>query len=50
MKPTFSSKPGAEFSKKLARRREHPLDVFFTPNNIAVIGATENVGSVGATV
>jgi acetyltransferase len=49
MKPSFSSKPGAEISKKLARRREHPLDVFFTPNNIAVIGATENVGSVGRT-
>jgi acetyltransferase len=47
MKPSFSSKPGAEIHKKMARRREHPLDVFFSPNNIAVIGATENVGSVG---
>lgn len=27
----------------------HPLDAFFTPNNIAVIGATENPGSVGRT-
>ncbi len=49
MTPSFSSKPGAEVSKKLARRRAHPLDVFFTPNNIAVIGATENLGSVGRT-
>jgi acetyltransferase len=28
---------------------EHPLDPFFTPKNIAVIGATENPGSVGRT-
>src|SRR6185369_18101128 len=27
----------------------HPLDVFFTPKNIAVIGATETPGSVGRT-
>ena len=27
----------------------HPLDAFFTPKNIAVIGATENPGSVGRT-
>jgi acetyltransferase len=27
----------------------HPLDAFFTPNNVAVIGATENPGSVGRT-
>lgn len=28
---------------------EHPLDPFFRPKNIAVIGATENPGSVGRT-
>jgi acetyltransferase len=39
----------AEPGKKVARRRDHPLDVFFTPNNVAVIGATENDGSVGRT-
>src|SRR3974377_2552855 len=27
----------------------HPLDSFFTPKNVAVIGATENPGSVGRT-
>ena len=27
----------------------HPLDAFFTPNNVAVIGATENPGTVGRT-
>src|SRR3954449_10871299 len=27
----------------------HPLDVFFTPKNVAVIGATETPGSVGRT-
>jgi acetyltransferase len=47
MKPVPLSKSGVETGKKVARRREHPLDVFFTPNNIAVIGATENPGSVG---
>ncbi|MCL4852758.1 MAG: bifunctional acetate--CoA ligase family protein/GNAT family N-acetyltransferase [Bryobacteraceae bacterium] len=48
--PVVSGKPGAlEPGQKIARRREHPLDVFFTPNNIAVIGATENPGTVGRT-
>ncbi|MBI5084323.1 MAG: bifunctional acetate--CoA ligase family protein/GNAT family N-acetyltransferase [Acidobacteria bacterium] len=28
---------------------EHPLDPFFMPKNVAVIGATENPGSVGRT-
>ncbi len=28
----------------------HPLDVFFSPNNVAVIGATETEGSVGRTL
>ncbi len=49
MKPTSSTKPYTDAGKKVARRREHPLDVFFTPNNIAVIGATENPGTVGRT-
>lgn len=29
---------------------KHPLDAIFAPRNIAVIGATENQGSVGRTV
>jgi acetyltransferase len=44
------TKPQFETTKKVARKREHPLDVFFTPNNVAVLGATENPGSVGRTV
>ena len=41
------SKPG---KKKLNRRRKQPLDVFFSPKTVAVIGATENPGTVGRTV
>ena len=28
----------------------HPLEVFFAPRSVAVIGATERLGSVGRTV
>ncbi len=52
MKPSGATgKPSGDTTKaqKIARKREHPLDVFFTPNNIAVIGATEAPGSVGRT-
>src|SRR5512140_1374427 len=28
----------------------HPLDIFFTPKSVAVIGATEKPGSVGRTL
>jgi acetyltransferase len=34
----------------LLRRDRHPLDVFFSPRSVAVIGATEREGSVGRTV
>src|SRR5947209_9369112 len=30
--------------------RSQPLDVFFSPKTVAVIGATENAGSVGRTL
>ena len=36
--------------KKLSRKRKQPLDVFFSPKSVAVIGATENPGTVGRTV
>jgi acetyltransferase len=42
-------KTGAE-PAHLLRRREQPLDVFFSPSSVAVIGATENTGSVGRTL
>ena len=32
------------------RKRKQPLDVFFSPKTVAVIGATENPGTVGRTV
>ena len=32
------------------RQERHPLDAIFAPKNVAVIGATETVGSVGRTV
>ncbi|MCX6624130.1 MAG: CoA-binding protein, partial [Acidobacteria bacterium] len=48
MKPSLkSSKPNLETG--LFRRRGHPLDVFFTPTGVAVVGATETPGSVGRT-
>jgi acetyltransferase len=33
----------------ILHREENPLDVFFKPSNVAVIGATESAGSVGRT-
>ena len=36
--------------KKRHTNRNQPLDVFFSPKNVAVLGATENPGSVGRTL
>ncbi|MCU1235998.1 MAG: CoA-binding domain protein [Candidatus Solibacter sp.] len=36
--------------KKMSPKRHQPLDVFFKPKTIAVIGATENPGTVGRTL
>ncbi len=36
--------------KKMNRRPHQPLDVFFKPKTVAVIGATENPGTVGRTL
>jgi acetyltransferase len=36
--------------KKLRQQRNQPLDVFFSPKTVAVIGATEKPGTVGRTV
>ena len=44
-------KPGAEAeSGILHESRRQPLDVFFAPSSVAVIGATETPNSVGRTV
>src|SRR6516162_7613632 len=42
-----TSKPG---KKKMNRNTHRPLDVFFSPKSVAVIGATENQGTVGRTL
>ena len=42
--------PSKPAKKKLNRKRKQPLDVFFSPKTVAVIGATENPGTVGRTV
>ncbi|MGD0613891.1 MAG: bifunctional acetate--CoA ligase family protein/GNAT family N-acetyltransferase [Verrucomicrobiota bacterium] len=39
-----------ESAHDILRARRHPLDSIFSPKVIAVIGATENSGSVGRTV
>lgn len=40
-------KPFSSLSRQLSR---HPLDAIFAPKSVAVVGATEKVGSVGRTV
>ena len=47
MKP--SALPKLESVHDVLHHRKHPLDVFFAPRAVAVIGATENPGSVGRT-
>ncbi len=43
------SKLGTETAHNIYERKANPLDVFFKPRNVAVIGATEAPGSVGRT-
>lgn len=47
MKPFGVQKP--ESAHDILKHEANPLDPFFSPRNVAVIGATENVGSVGRT-
>jgi acetyltransferase len=42
--------PGGDSAHDIIRPRQHPLDLFFEPESVALIGATENPGSVGRTV
>jgi acetyltransferase len=39
-----------DLAHDLLRQERGPLDVFFAPKTVAVVGATETVGSVGRTV
>src|SRR6266496_2600447 len=47
MSSTKSTKPA---QKSAVNKRSNPLDVFFAPKSVAVVGATETAGSVGRTV
>src|SRR6185295_20205400 len=42
--------PGTESAHDILGLRRRPLDVFFRPRNVAVIGATETPASVGRTI
>jgi len=48
MKPTV--KPTADPAHDILRAERRPLDIFFSPSTVAVIGATEKDGSVGRTI
>jgi acetyltransferase len=43
-------KPGSDPSFDILRTKRQPLDVFFSPQTVAVVGATEKTGSVGRTI
>ncbi len=42
--------PRMDKAHDVLRSEAHPLEPFFTPKNVAVIGATETPGSVGRTI
>src|SRR4029077_14506208 len=47
MNPPSIQKPFSSLSRQVVR---HPLDAIFAPKSVALVGATEKVGSVGRTV
>lgn len=49
MNSSAPHKLGTETAHNIYQPQVHSLDVFFKPNNVAVIGATETEGSVGRT-
>src|SRR5664280_260385 len=49
-KPASTSAIKADPSSDVYRSESHPLDPLFAPRNVAVIGATERIGSVGRSV
>jgi acetyltransferase len=49
----YVTKPGATVTHPahdFLRSEHHPLDAIFSPSSVAVIGATEKLGSVGRTI
>jgi acetyltransferase len=46
----MAAEPRADLSHDLLRRERQPLDPFFSPGVVAVVGATETAGSVGRTI
>jgi acetyltransferase len=49
-KPNVPPGQKTESAHDIFRRRIHPLDVFFSPRSVAVIGGTETPGSIGRTI
>src|SRR5436190_20954948 len=47
MNATSIQKPFSSLNRQITRQ---PLDAIFAPRSVAVVGATEKVGSVGRTV
>ncbi len=47
---TYSGKPQIETAHDILHQRERPLQSFFAPKAVAVIGASEDPGSVGRTI
>jgi acetyltransferase len=45
-----AKKPLQDLAHDIFRVHSHPLDALFKPQSVAVIGATDRVGSVGATL
>src|SRR5215831_12097459 len=48
--PDKMQAPSKPSKKRTHHQRNQPLDVFFSPKTVAVIGATENQNSVGRTL
>ena len=48
--PASQTSPSDPSTDVLGGATRHPLDVFFAPRSVAVIGASERAGSVGRTV
>src|SRR3954451_9649101 len=47
---SLPSPPSMDQARDLLHTRRKPLDAIFSPRSVAVIGATEKVGSVGRTL